>query len=466
MKIAVSKADVVWNYVGLVFRLGVNFFLLPFLLRFLGDDELGLWYVFIAAGSIASLLQLGFAPALSRNFAYCLSGAKDLTRNGVIRSNDDSAVSWPLFANVFSVSRKIYCIISAVAFLALSTLGTLYIISVAKGTVSYAVPIWLLYAVGVFLNLFFTYFESALRGTGHFAEINKALVISVLCQLASSGVLLWCGFGLVAPVIGYVVQGLAYRLICSHYFWGIEYIAQNIGKDQMRCLRDAGWQKRLYRAISPNAYKDGLVMLSNYLVSQSNTLICASFLSLADAGTYSLATQLVNAVANFSSVYTNSVHPSLQSAFAVGEKNREKNLIAKSGAIYILLFIVCGIGICTVVMPLVLLIRPTYSLPLPVLIMLLVHYFFWKQSTNYAAFISNHNEVPYIKSFLIFAVAGTLLSALLSACGLGIWGLIIGQLSSQMIFNNWYWIRYVCRWFGSGYFSLCSEGFRSLFKRH
>lgn len=465
MRIALRKKDIAWNYIGLVFRLGVNFFLLPFLLRFLGDDELGLWYVFIAVGSVASLLQLGFAPAVARNFAYCLSGAKDLTRNGVLEADDDGGISWGLFANVFFVSRKIYALISVIALVALATLGTLYVFSVAGKAVSFAEPIWLLYAVGVFFNLFFTYFESALRGMGCFAEINKSLVLSVLCQLVLSGVLLWCGFGLVGPVVGYVAQGVAYRILCSHYFWGFREVSENLGGGEMRRLRDAAWQRRLYKAISPNAYKDGLVMLSNYLVSQSNTLICASFLSLADTGTYSLATQLVNAVANFASVYANSAHPSLQAAFASGDVERERELVAKSSAAYLALYVACGAGVCLVIMPLVVLIRPSYSLPLPVLVLMLVHYLFWKQSSNFAAFISNRNEVPYINAFIAFAVAGTALSAALSALGLGVWGLIVGQLVAQMVFNNWYWVRYVCQWFGCGYFALLREGFGSLSKQ-
>lgn len=465
MRIGLSKSDIVWNYIGLVFRLGVNFFLLPFLLCFLSDDQLGLWYVFIAAGSMASLLQLGFAPAVARNFAYCLSGARDLTRAGVSVSNGCREIDWGLFSNVLAVSRKIYCAISVVACLLLVVAGTLYVSSVAGEAVPHSIPIWLLYSVGVFLNLYFTYFESALRGMSRFAEINKSLVISVMAQLILSGVLLWCGFGLIGPVVGYVVQGIAYRFFCSRFFWGLVKRLGNLGKREVSNLSDPVWQKRLYRAISPNAYKDGLVMLSNYLVSQVSTLICASFLSLSDAGTYSLATQLVNAVANFASVYSNSAHPALQSAFAMGDKAREKALVSRSSAIYLVLFLVCGIGVCCVVMPLVLLIRPSYSLPMPVLVFLLAHYLFWKQSTNFAAFISNHNEVPYIWSFVAFAVLGTALSAALCYFGFGIWGLIVGQFVSQAIFNNWYWVRYLCRWLDCSFASLLREGFGSLIKK-
>ena len=44
-----------------------------------------------------------------------------------------------------------------IAFAVLVTAGTLYVFSVSGGVASHAIPIWLLYSFGVFLNLFFTF---------------------------------------------------------------------------------------------------------------------------------------------------------------------------------------------------------------------------------------------------------------------------------------------------------------------
>ena len=210
-----------------------------------------------------------------------------------------------------------------------------------------------------------------------------------------------------------------------------------IGQGPDEAVSGSCLAKRLYKAISSNAYKDGFgnaLQLSRVAVKHFD-MVPPFYLSL-DAGAYSLAMQLVNAVANFASVCVNSAHPSLQAAFAAGDEVRERRLVAKSSAIYLVLFFICGAGVCLVVMPFVILIKPSYSLPMPLLVLLLVHYLFWKQSTNFAAFISNRNEVPYVKAFIVSSVVGTALSAMLCVVGFGPWGLIAGQMVSQMVFTT------------------------------
>ena len=464
MGISLTNRDVIWNYVGLIFRLGVNFFILPAILYFLNENELGLWYVFISLGSIASLLQLGFAPAIARNFAYCITGVGGLSKQGVNHAGENQ-ICWPLLSNLFLVSRAIYMVISLVAIILLCTLGSLYIAQVSQGLISNAGLIWLIYAVGIFFALYFTYFESALRGLGHFADINKSLVASVIIQMVISYSLLLAGAGLIGPVIGYVTQGIIYRMLCSHYFWKSDEFVGHFSKSSLGSFKDRESQRNLFRALTPNALKDALVSVASYLVSQSNTLICASFLSLSDAGIFSLTVQLVNAVANFSSVYVNSCHPALQSAYASGDINREKRLISKSTVIYLFLFIICTILLCTVAVPFVRLIKPNFSISLPVILVMSFHYLLWKQSTNFAAYVSNRNIVPYCIPFVIFAAIGTLLTYFLCAFGFGLWGLVFGHLISQLIMNDWYWPKYVCKWFGIGYIKLLLIGLKNCLKR-
>lgn len=78
MKIRTSEKDIVWNYIGTALNLGFSFLLLPFMMRYLDDDSLGLWYVFVSIGSIVTILDFGFGPTISRNVAYVWSGARKL----------------------------------------------------------------------------------------------------------------------------------------------------------------------------------------------------------------------------------------------------------------------------------------------------------------------------------------------------------------------------------------------------
>ena len=107
MQIGASRRDFLWNFGGTFFRMGSSFLLLPFLLAFLGDDELGLWYVFLAVSSFVTLFQAGFAPTFARNVAYCWSGARALSKRGVVRSGEGGEINWGLRSRVVAARHLV-----------------------------------------------------------------------------------------------------------------------------------------------------------------------------------------------------------------------------------------------------------------------------------------------------------------------------------------------------------------------
>ncbi len=347
----------------------------------------------------------------------------------------------------------------------LLTAGTAYVTYIYPTDNMLTIPTWFLYSLGIFLNLYYAYFESALRGIGSLVSVNKASILSVIIQIAVCAVLFLLGFGLLSPVIGYVAQGLVFRILCSHYFWHDETIEPHLKPAHIRELKDGKRQKELYSSMSVNAYKDGAVLLSNYLVTQSGTVVCSLFISLEETGFYSLTIQLVNAVASIAAVMANSYHPALQSAFAERDIGREKELIGRSSAGFVFVFFVGAIVISVFVVPLVAMFKSSYSLPTGFLALTLLYYFLWRQQSNFAAYISNTNEVPYALAFVSSSICGVCLSVfLVSIFHLGIWGLVLGQMAAQAAFNNWYWIKYVCVRLDTSYTLLLSEGFASLLK--
>ena len=58
MRIATTHSDVTWNYVGTIVSMASGFVLLPLLMHFLNDEELGLWYVYVAVSNLATLSYL------------------------------------------------------------------------------------------------------------------------------------------------------------------------------------------------------------------------------------------------------------------------------------------------------------------------------------------------------------------------------------------------------------------------
>ena len=66
----VRKKDVIWSYLARTFSLGVNVILLPLIMRFLSDTDLGLWYVFASISQVVNLFDFGFNATLSRHMTY------------------------------------------------------------------------------------------------------------------------------------------------------------------------------------------------------------------------------------------------------------------------------------------------------------------------------------------------------------------------------------------------------------
>lgn len=457
-KNAISKADAIWSYVGLASRLGINFMLIPILLAYLNEDEIGMWYVFMSFTALVTLLQLGFAPALGRNIAYCYAGARAVARNGVVGGSDGASVDWKMFANLILLSIRFYRVIAIVAVVLLATVGTLYIYYISQGSEISAFLPWTVFCVSVFLNLYFTYFESLLRGICEIASVNKALTISVVVQFFACSIFLVAGFGLLAPVIAYALQGVLFRALCNKYFWSSSKLKGNLSVGECKDYRDKTYQKELYRDLSPNAYKDGLVSLATFLLSQSNTLICSAFLSLSEAGIYSLTVQIVNAVANFSSVMVNAYHPAIQVAYAQGDKESMRGLVGRSTVAFVAMYVLGSIGVYIVVIPLLNLFKPSYVLDAPYLLLVFLYYFLYKNQSNFAAIISDTNIIPYTGSFVVSSIVGVLVTVVFVSIGMGMWGLILGHLLVQAMYNNWAWVRYVCRMLGIGLIPLLKQG--------
>ena len=104
-KINTTKSDIIWNYVSTVLSMGSSFLLLPFLLAYLSNAELGLWYTFVAIGNLTLLFEFGFTPTFARNIVYCLSGARSISKSGYDSSQVGDSVDYELLGKLIKTSR-------------------------------------------------------------------------------------------------------------------------------------------------------------------------------------------------------------------------------------------------------------------------------------------------------------------------------------------------------------------------
>ena len=438
MKVKLSRKDIIWSYIGTFVTMGANVIMLPFLMYFLDADMLGLWYVFASVGAIATLFDFGFSVTFARNITYCWSGAKHLQKENV-EFTESNEPDFSMMKQVLTTCKVIYGIISGIAYLLLLTAGTAYILYVSRDVGGNSKVIsWIIYCTGIFLNLYFGYYNSFLRGVGAVDKANRNAVLSKLLQIALTILLLAMKMGIIGPCVAYLAYGTAFRQLGKRDFYKhhnikekLEAVTERVQKSQIIEMLKIVWH---------NAWRDGIISLSNYFCNQASTVICSMYLPLAETGVYSIGVQIASAISQVSGTLYNAYQPELQSSYVSGNKEKVRNTMAIIVTSFVYIFIICLVGVCVVGLPLLRLIRPTAVVSVPVLLGLAAYQFILKFRNCYTSYFSCTNRILYMNGFVASAILCVVLSLIaIGWLNLGVWGLIGAQIISQAVYNLWKW---------------------------
>lgn len=465
-RIEVKKVDIAWNYIGTVFSMLSGFLLLPLLVRYLTEDELGLWYVFMAIANLAVLFEFGFNPTFARNIVYVLSGARSLSMEGIQRDQVVDEVDWHLLNVVIHSSRVVYALISIVVFILLASIGTIYVTYVSSGVVdgrTVAIS-WVIFGVSIVLNLYFLYTGTVLRGYGDIAGENKAKTIARLSQLLVSAIMLMTGFGLIGASLGYLVNSITLRIL------GIRRIKAH---EEIECLRAQDGRRvawcesvAIIKKMGHLAWRDGIVQLSTYISTQGMSIMSSLYLGLAETGSYSILLQFTMAIYNFACAYPRSFFPSMQAAYAVGDRRRQIRLSSSGLVAFWVLYLVATLGVALFILPVLPMLKPGVVADYPLFFSMAFYMALLQHHSIVCSYIIGMNEIPYMPGYLVGSVLGLIFVYILCGIwGLGAWGIIAGQAASQLIYNNWKWPVYFCKKLDTTFPMLMKQGISYWYKR-
>jgi O-antigen/teichoic acid export membrane protein len=436
MRMSVGKKEVIWSYLGTFMSLVSNLAMLPFIIYFLDGEMLGLWYVFTSIGAIATLFDFGFGVTFARNITYCWSGVSALKKEDV-NFADNKEPDFYLMNNVLKTCKIIYLLISIVALLLLSSVGTIYVLYVAKDVKSKSYIIaWAIYAIAIFLNLYYGYYSSFLRGVGAIEQVNQNTVISRSIQICVTIVMLFCGAGLIGACCAYLLYGLIFRVLGKHRFYRYQDIGKHLSDIKTKISKDE--MKDLFKTVWHNAWREGVITLCNYLSNQASTLICSLFFTLTETGVYSLGVQIATAISTIAAALYSTYQPQLQAAYVNQDREKIKNTMSTIVVVYIGVFILGLICAIFIGLPILKLIKPETVVGVPILLGLSLYQFILKFRNCYTSYFSCTNRICYIKSFVISAILCVALSFIFTGWfQIGIWGLIVAQIFSQIVYNFW-----------------------------
>jgi O-antigen/teichoic acid export membrane protein len=436
----ITKNDLAWSYLGYFINFGTNLIILPFVIKFLSVEELGLWYTFLGIGNVVILLDFGFSFTITRNITYCWSGAQTLSKNSLPEEiGANNAPNFELLSKVILTCKIIYLVVSLVALLLLLSAGTIYIANVTRnfhGT-SHLIA-WFIYSVSIFISLYFGYFDSFMYGVGAISQNNQAKVIARLTQIVCSVAGLFWGWGIEAVAASYLVSGFVFRMLASHLFYKYKNIRQEI-----RIYRApiTGFNLTIiFRQIWFNAWRSGVQSLGNYLILQSNTLICSYFIGLRATALYGLALQIVTFTALLSKIVANTYQAALTEAVIKKARERVKRILATALAVYWGSYLILTMAVITIGIPVLKIIKPNLEISVPIFLFMAWYAFFENNQSIFCLYISASNRIPFMTPTLLSGLAIVIFSYILvKEMKLGIWGLLLSQSIVQLSYNNWKW---------------------------
>lgn len=438
MKIRLTKSDYIWSYIGVFFSVCSYIIMTPFALYYLDADMYGLWGVFQSVAGITTLFDFGFSTTFARNINYCWCGASELKKTGVIFANKQEP-NYKLMKCTMTACRYVFLVISLIAFLIMATIGTVYIDYICRDVDgNIALIAWGVYLIAIFLNLYYGYFNSFLRGIGAIAQVNRATVIGRLIQIGATVALLIAGYGIVGTGISYLLYGFVFRILSKRSFYNYKGIGKAL--KNIKDTTDINDIKQMFFIVWHNASREGIVTLANYLANQACTIICSLFMTLSVTGVYSLAVQLATAISNVAGVFYTANQPVLQAAYISQDKEKMRKTMALIVVSFSVFFLIGVILVITIGIPILKFVKPDVQLEVRLMMGVALYQFMLKYRNCYTSYFSCTNRIPYVRSFLI----SSLLCACLAYIGLkmfnvGIAWLVLAQIISQGIYNFWYW---------------------------
>jgi O-antigen/teichoic acid export membrane protein len=448
MGIKITKKDIAWNYTNLFLTAAINIILLPFILNSLTSAEMGLWYVFTSFGSLAVLIDFGFSTTISRNVTFVWCGVKEIFKEGFTKNTKKSEPNYYLLFKLIRTSKTIYLILASVVFIGLSTIGTLFINESARGQIAQSdyMIAWVIYLLAVVINIYFAYWVPLLKGIGAIKESNQVVVISKIIQVFLTIIGLFMGYGLVAVSAAYFVSNLVMRLVAIYLFNNYENVNDYLLKYKKTKI-PIKEKKDLFLSVWPNAYKQGLISLSNFILKRTNILISSAYFGLDIASAVGLTQQIFDIIMSVGNALFNAYIPAMSYERVNGNLNKLKSYYLKATGLSVYIILIAGVAAIFISPYLLELVKSnTNILTFYLSMILLIENLLINNHTLAGAYIATGNNIPMYKSYIMTAVLTIVMQLIfVNFTTLGMIGVIISGLVTNVLFNNWYWPLVSCK---------------------
>lgn len=439
MEVQVTKRDVLFGYFAQIFNYGTGVIVLPVILNKLSAEEIGMNYVMLSVGALASMADFGFSGQIGRNVTYVLSGAKKIYRNEIETIEKNDKVDFKLLKTIVDASKFLYKRLSIVVLFLLLTLGTLYMYHITEGfsNVANSLPIWIVFAVSTYFNLYYLYYNSLLTGAGLVMEQKLATIYSKITYIVICFALIFSGCGLISVVIANLISPFVARYYSYRKFYS-EEMRSSLPKDKSN--KDE--VKEALSDIWATAKKSGTNTIGHYVGTQGSTFIAGAYLPLAVTAQWGLMVQLFGVVQGIASNMAMSYYPEYCKQRLRGDNKAFIRLTSLSITSMIALLVTGGLAIIVLCPWLINILGSDTTMPsVSLMFAYLLYLVVLSNAQIFAMMMSARNVIVSPVAVLSTSAAQILLTiALLQFTNIGIWALLLGPAISGCAYTLWKWM--------------------------
>jgi hypothetical protein len=443
------RSAVAWSWLMNGLRVGGAVLLLPLLVRQLSRPDLGMHYVLLSLGSLAMMVDFGFAGAIWRAVCIALAGGRELRAEGIAATDGKSqGPNHELLWHVLDTTRILYLSLAGAAVLLLGTGGTILVAQHVHETSSPGVTwlAWALTLAGATWEVYAGWWSTYLTALNHVTTYARLNFLAQLLKLALAAAMLAAGLGLLSVPLATLIATFFQRILARRACLAV--LAEWPRPERPPEVR------KLLAHLWPNAWRQGVVGVSNYLGASALALLCLKFFGLAANAQYGLSIQLLAAAQGMAATWTQVKWPEIAQHCARGDLAAMRRIfrprLLRQLASQIILNILIVLGAQSALHWLG---SNKEVLPLAWFALLAANTVGESHLSAWGMLITTGNRVPATWAILASNVAGLLLTFALAATVLpNVGALILAPLLVGCAFNYWYWPAYGARFIESGWF--------------
>jgi O-antigen/teichoic acid export membrane protein len=418
-------------------QIGAQALLLPFILRVLPQETVGIWTIFTTIIALVNLLDFGFNPSFMRNVTYVFSGAKVLKAKGFEAVEENAEIDYGLLKSLIAAMRFFYSRMAMALFFVLASAGTFYIHIILNnytGSHAEVYGAWLILCVINVYSFYTLYYDALLQGKGLIKRAKQIMIAGQSVYLIAAVILMSLGFGLTAIVGAQAVSIIIRRILSYRTFYTAEI------KKRLLNIKEYD-RKNILKSVYPNAVKLGLTSIGSFLADKSAVIIGSFYLQLEIIASYGITYQIIIIIRTLGEIYHLTFLPKITEYRIQGCGAKIINIYITGIFTMSAVYIVFGTGLLMFGNRLLQIIgSKTVLLRYGYIFMALIVNFLDSNQRIAAGILSTKNEIPFFKSFLVSGVFSVLLLfVMLKFLHIGIWALILASGIVQCVYQNWKW---------------------------